>query len=71
MSKSMEIRDGAQKRSRLEMERQLLRPDNNPVLEALAAKFKLRFFRFSRSAERARRFRDAPRHGNITDLERT
>jgi uncharacterized membrane protein len=71
MSKSMEIRDGAQKRSRLEVERQLLRPDNNPVLQALAQKFKIRFFSFSRSAERVPGFRDAPRHGNSTDLERT
>jgi uncharacterized membrane protein len=71
LSKSMEIRDGAGGQSRIETERQLLRPTANPLLNGLAAKFKLRFFRFSGSAERAEAFEDAPRHGNFTDLERS
>ena len=54
MSKSMEIRDGPERKSRLEVEQHLLRPDNNPMLQSLAQKFKLRFFRFSKSAERTR-----------------
>jgi uncharacterized membrane protein len=70
-SKSMDIRDGPRKQSRLDVERQLLHPDNNPLIQALAQKFKLRFFAFSRSAERIPGFQDAPRHGNSTDLERS
>jgi len=41
------------------------------MLEALAQKFKVRFFRFAGSAERAENFQDQPRHGNLTDLGRT
>jgi uncharacterized membrane protein len=70
-SRSMEIRDGAENRSRLEIEQQLLRPDGSPLLKELAAKFKLRLFRFSGSAERTAQFENASRHGNITDLERS
>jgi uncharacterized membrane protein len=68
MSKSMEIHDGAEAQSRLEIEKSLLTLGNNPMLRELAAKFKLRFFRFSGSAERTEAFADEPRHGNITDL---
>ncbi len=70
-SKSMEIRDGSGGQSRLQVQQQLLRQDDNPLLDALAAKFKLRFFRFSKSAQRTEGFVDPPRHGNITDLEKT
>jgi uncharacterized membrane protein len=70
-SRSMEIRDGAERRSRLEIEQQLLRPDGSPLLKELAAKFKLRLFRFSGSAERTAAFDGTSRHGNITDLERS
>jgi uncharacterized membrane protein len=69
-SKSMEIRDGAQGRSRLEIERQLLQPAN-PLLKDLAAKFKLRFFHFTGSAERTAAYEEMQRHGNITDLEKS
>jgi uncharacterized membrane protein len=71
LSKSMEIRDGAQAQSRLDIEQQFLRQRDNPLLEELAAKFKLRFFRFSNSAHRTEGFDRVSRHGNITDLEKT
>jgi uncharacterized membrane protein len=70
-SKSMEIRDGAQSQSRLDVEQRLLQPANNPFLKDLAAKFKLRFFRFSKGAERSEAFDIATRHGGVTDLERS
>ncbi|MBZ5495296.1 MAG: glutamine amidotransferase [Acidobacteriia bacterium] len=70
LSKSMEIRDGSGGQARLEVERQLLRPDGNPMLDELARKFKVRFFRFSGSAERVESFQDQPKHGNVTDLAR-
>ncbi|HYK91025.1 MAG TPA: glutamine amidotransferase [Acidobacteriota bacterium] len=70
-SKSMEIRDGDEGQSRLDIVKHLLRPAGNPLLDELGRKFKLRFFRFSGSAERVAGFEDLPRRGNITDLERT
>jgi uncharacterized membrane protein len=70
-SKSMEIRDGEEGLSRLDIERHLLRPAVNPLLDALAGKFKTRFFRFAATAERVGGFEDVPRRGNVTDLERT
>jgi len=70
-SKSMEIRDGAEGQSRLDIEKHLLRPAGNPLLDELGRKFKVRFFRFSGTAERVGGFEDQPRHGNVTDLERT
>jgi uncharacterized membrane protein len=71
LSRSMEIRDGPGGKSRLEIERSLLRPDANPMLSELGKKFKLRFFSFSKSAERTESFADRARHGEITDIERT
>jgi uncharacterized membrane protein len=71
LSKSMDIRDGADRRSRLDTEKELLRPAGNPLLEGLGRKFKLRFFRFSGAADRASGFEDQPRHGSVTDLERS
>jgi uncharacterized membrane protein len=71
VSKSMEIKDGSRGQSRLNVEQQVLRPDGNPLLTELARKFKIRFFSFSKSAERASGFEDTPRHGNSTDLEKT
>ncbi len=71
VSKSMEVHDGAEGQSRLDIEKYLLRPAGNPLLDQLGRKFVMRFFRFSGSAERAGGFEDQPRHGNITDLERT
>jgi uncharacterized membrane protein len=71
LSRSMEIRDVPSGQSRLDAEKNLLRPEANPFLSDLASKFKLRFFRFSKSAERAESFADTPRHGEITDLEKT
>ncbi len=71
LSKSMEIEDGGEGKSRLEIEQHILRSTDNPLLEELASKFKLRFFRFSGSTERTEEFEDVPRHGDITDLERS
>lgn len=71
LSKSMEIRDGPEGQSRLDLEKQLLRPDGNPVLDELTRKFKVRFFRFSGTADRVEGYQDQPRHGNLTDLART
>jgi uncharacterized membrane protein len=70
-SKSMEIQDGAGGQSRLQVEKHILRPVDNPVFKALAAKFKLRYFRFSGSAERTEAFLGESRRGDITDLERS
>jgi uncharacterized membrane protein len=70
-SKSMEIRDGPGGASRLDAEKQLLRSEGNPMLEELARKFKVRYFRFSGGADRVGSFQDQPKHGNITDLTRT
>ncbi|MBN2243243.1 MAG: hypothetical protein JW793_11190, partial [Acidobacteria bacterium] len=70
-SKSMEIRDEAGGRSRLEAEEQILRPVDNPVIEALESKFKLRYFRFSGSAERSESFPAEMRRGGVTDLGRS
>ncbi len=50
VTKSMEIRDGAEGQSRIEIEKHLLRPVGNPMLEELGKKFKVRHFRFSNSA---------------------
>jgi hypothetical protein len=71
LSRSMEIRDGPEGQSRLAVEQRLLRADSNPLIAELAKKFKLRFFRFSKSAERTESFSDVPHHGEITDIERT
>jgi len=71
LSKSMEIRDGLRGQSRLEVEQQLLNPAANPLVKELASKFKLRFFRFSRAAERTESFQDLPRRGETTDLDRS
>lgn len=71
LSKSVEIHDGPGGQSRLDIERHLLRPDQNPLLSELAGKFRLRLFRFSGSAERVESFQDQPKHGNVTDLART
>jgi uncharacterized membrane protein len=71
LSKSMEIRDGANGQSRLDMEQQLLKSTDNPFIKELAAKFKLRFFRFSKGAERSEACDIANRHGGSTDLERS
>ncbi len=69
LSKSMEIRDGTRGQSRIDIEKNLLRNDGNPLLESLGRRFKLRYFRFAGSADRAAGFADQPRHGDITDLE--
>jgi uncharacterized membrane protein len=71
LSKSMEIRDEAGGRSRLETVQRLLRPEGNPMLEELARKFKVRYFRFAGNADRVEGFQDQPRHGNLTDLARS
>jgi len=71
VTKSMEIRDGAEGQSRIEIEKHLLRPVGNPMLEELGKKFKVRHFRFSNSADKSSGFEDVARHGNATNLERT
>jgi uncharacterized membrane protein len=71
LSRSMEIKDSPRGQSRLVQEQTILRPVDNPLLAQLAAKFKLRYFRFSGSAERTEAFADAPSHGGITDLEKS
>jgi uncharacterized membrane protein len=70
VSKSMEIRDGTEGQSRLEIQRHLLRPAGNPLVEDLGRKFKVRYFRFSSTAERVEGVADVPRHGNVTNIER-
>jgi uncharacterized membrane protein len=70
-SKSMEIRDAGQGQSRLDQVRHLLRRGNNPMLEDLGARFKLRFFRFSSSPDRTDGYQELPRHGNGTNLGNT
>jgi len=70
-SKSMEIQDEDGGLSRLEAVRQTLRPEDNPLLESLSSKFKLRYFRFSGSAERSESFPGDLRRGDITDLEQS
>ncbi len=70
-SRSMEIRDGAQGQSRMDVEKSLLTPAGNPFLKDLAAKFKLRFFRFSKGADRVEVFEAAKRPDGVTDLERS
>jgi uncharacterized membrane protein len=70
-SRSMEIKDGPRGQSRLQLEQAILRPVDNNLLAQLTAKFRLRFFRFSGSAERTEAFADLSSHGGITDLERS
>jgi uncharacterized membrane protein len=67
-SKSMEIRDEGEGKSRLDTAKYLLRPEGNKFLDDLQKKFKLRIFRFSGSAERVAAFEDTPRHGNVTNF---
>ncbi len=71
LSKSMDIKDGPQGQSRLEIERKLLQPGGSTLLPDLAAKFRLRLFRFSNSAERTESFDASTRRGDITDLEKS
>ena len=71
LSKSMEIRDGPGGQARLDVEKNLLRSTQNPLLDALNRKFKVRFFRFSAAAERSAQFEDQPRRGEVTDLQRS
>jgi uncharacterized membrane protein len=70
LSKSMEIRDGAGGQSRLDLEKALLRSSGNPWLEQLAAKFKIRYFRFAQDVRRAQGFEEVKPHGELTDLEK-
>ena len=71
LSKSMEIQDAARGQSRLDAVRQMIGHKDSPLVQELGAKFKLRFFRFSNTAERTEGFQDVPRHGNTTNLERS
>ncbi|MBN1569134.1 MAG: hypothetical protein JXA73_14890 [Acidobacteria bacterium] len=70
-SRSMEIRDSPRGQMRRDIEQQILRPDDNPLLTELAAKFKLRYFSFSKSAERVNGFEAVTQRGSGTDLEKT
>ena len=71
LSRSMEIRDAAGGRSRLEAEGDLLRAPASSLVTDLGRRFKLRYFRFSTAATRTGAFEDAGRHGGYTDLERS
>ncbi len=71
LSKSMEIRDEQGGQSRLDIEKDLLQPAAGSLSEVLAKRFKLRFFRFSGTAERAAGFADVPHHGDLTDVARS
>jgi len=71
MSRSMEIRDAAGGRSRLEIEGNLLRTPASSLVTELGRRFKLRYFRFSTAAERTGAFEDKGRHGSYTDLGRS
>ncbi len=71
LSKSMEIHDEPGGLSRLDIEKNLLRSTGGSLPEALAKRFKVRFFRFSAGAERATGFADIPHHGNVTDVGRS
>ncbi len=70
-SRSMEIHDGSEGRSRLDIERELLKPDPSSWIEELGRKFKLRHFRFADSAERVNDYDEPRRHGGHTNLERS
>jgi len=70
-SKSMEIQDGVDGQSRLQTEKQFLQNIDNPVLKSLSSKFKLRYFRFSGSAERTEELPIELQRGGITDLEQS
>ncbi len=71
VSKSMEIRDGPEGQSRIEVVKDLLRADQNGMLDELNKKFKVRYFRFSGEAARVVGFQDIAHHGGVTDLERS
>jgi len=68
-SRSMEIRDSSSGGSRLEAQKGLLQPGAGSWIEALQRKFKLRYFRFAASAERASGYEDVRPHGGQTNLE--
>ncbi len=70
-SRSMEIRDGSEGRSRLGIERELLKPGPASWIEELGRKFKLRYFRFAGSADRTSGYEEPKRHGGHTDIERS
>jgi uncharacterized membrane protein len=70
-SRSMEIRDVAGGRSRLETEGALLRDTPRSLVVELARQFKLRYFSFSSGAERTAGFDGTGRHGVHTDLGRS
>ncbi len=67
----MEIRDGAGGQSRMQVAQRMLQPQDSPLIKELSAKFKLRFFRFSKNAERVEAFDGAFRRGGSTDLGRS
>ncbi|MBM3791746.1 MAG: VWA domain-containing protein, partial [Acidobacteria bacterium] len=69
-SKSMEIKDGPGRESRLAAVEQLLLPGGGSLRADLEQKFKLRFFRFAGNVERTEGFQAGPRRGNFTDLGR-
>ncbi|NWG13640.1 MAG: hypothetical protein HXY20_08910 [Acidobacteria bacterium] len=70
-SRSMEIRDGAGGRPRLDIEGELLKPGPASMIEALGRRFKLRYFRFAGSAERVGGYEEVKRRGGQTNLERS
>ena len=70
-SRSMEIRDAAGRRSRFDAEEDLLRSSTGSLVPELAARFKLRYFRFSSEAERTSAFEGRGKLGSHTNLERS
>jgi uncharacterized membrane protein len=69
VSRSMEIRDAAGSRSRLDAVRELLEPAAGSLVPDLATRFKLRYFRFSSEAERTPAFEAQAKRGSHTNLE--
>lgn len=70
LSRSMDIQDEKNGRSRLEAMKEVFRPADNPLVESLSSKFKLRYFSFSGSAERSAEVPEESKRGDVTDLTR-
>jgi len=67
-SKSMDIRDGSNNRTRREIAQSILQPDATGLLAQLGNRFKLRYFSFSKNAERVSGLEPSLRSGNGTNL---
>lgn len=67
-SRSMDLRDGSNNRTRREIAQGILQPDAARLLTQLGNRFKLRYFAFSKTAERVSGFEPGLRPGNATNL---